>query len=291
MYIPTWLIIGVVILGIYYFAKAKKQNNMTGIFKQNFSYKLDITLQPHWYKLYKKVSSPKSDKEWEKELEEKIKKSDEFDLWQRSYHFTEYYDSSSGLTTRFQRIFLKNGEQRSSPVDEFGDFGYVFEADRKLEFGRKDKDGNLESLRLGKLAFEITEDSIRNNVFDKCIGGRSIPEKEDYLFTFPLGEVFDFLFRLGQRFHETEDKPIIKWPDYIEKKFKELGIKYETYFDYEPTQFNIEEHDKELYEKLGEPKIALGGDDEGYLTSDEANYWVKLKIFRPNENYRIPTKN
>jgi hypothetical protein len=290
MYIPTWLIIGVVILGIYYFVKSKKQNNMTGIFKQNFSYKLDITLQPDWYKLYKKVSTPKSEKEWEKELEEKIKKSDESDLWQRSYHFTEYYDSASGLTTRFQRIFLKNGKQLSLPVDEFGDFGYVFEADRELEFDKKDKDGNLESLR-GKLAFEITEDSIRNNVFDKHIGGRSIPEKEDYLFNFPLYEVFNFLFTLGQRFHETEDKPIIKWPDNIEKKFKELGIKYETYFDYEPTQFDIEKHDKELYEKLGKPKIALYGDDKGYLTSDEASYWVKLKIFRPSENDRIPTES
>jgi len=33
------------------------------------------------------------------------------------------------------------------------------------------------------------------------------------------------------------------------------------------------------------------GDDKGYLTSDEASYWVKLKIFRPSENDRIPTES
>ena len=283
-----------IFVGVFLYFVISEQNKRfitsQGKIHKTPSYKLDITLQPDWYKLYKRVSKPKSEKEWEKELEKKIKKSDESDLWQRSYHFTEYYDSVSGLTTRFQRIFLKNGKQLSSPVNEFGDFGYVFESDRDLESNRKDKEGNSESMH-GKLAFEITEDSIRNNVFDKHIGGRSIPEKEDYLFTFPLYEVFNFLFTLGQRFHGTEDKPIIKWPDQIEKKFKELGIKYEIYFDYKPIQFDIEKHDKEIYEKLGKPKIALYGDDEGYLTADEASYWVKLKIFRPGENDRVPAKN
>ena len=44
MYIPTGLIIGAIILGIYFFAKAKKQNpttitnnNMPEIFKDKFS--------------------------------------------------------------------------------------------------------------------------------------------------------------------------------------------------------------------------------------------------------------
>src|SRR3989338_262522 len=299
MYIPAWLIIGAIIVGIYYFSKSRKgnttSNNMPNIFKQNFSYKLDIHIEPSWFVLYKKVSAGKPEKEIEKEFESKIKKSEDADadLCGRRYYFTEYYDSASGIKTRFQRVFCSSGKQYFYPVDEFGDSGYFFESDR---WGHKQSGDESDEARENrkKLTVDIGEDYIRNDMFDKHIGGPRSDfdyEKENYLFQFPLGEVFSFLFTLGQRFHETEDKPIIKWPDNIEKKFKELGIKYETFFDYEPTEFKIEEHDKELYEKLGKPKIALYGDEKGYLSSDEAIFGVKLKIFRPGENDRIGNDN
>ncbi len=282
MYIPLWFLVVALIVGVYYYSKSKKTNVGTNLFKQNFSYKLEITLEPNWNSLYKKLVNPKSEEEWKKLLDKKISKidnSDDSGLWGRRYHFTEYYDSASGLTNRFQTTFTRN-KNLFSTVDEFGDFGLIFESDRDLSQNSEDR---------GKLGVEINESSIRNNIYDKYVGGRSIPEKEDYLYNFPLHDVFSFLFTLGQRFHEAEENPIIKWPDHIEEKFKQLGIKYETYFDYEPTIFDIEKEDKEFFDKIGKPKVALFGDEKGYLTSDIAHYWIKLKIFRPNENDRIPT--
>ena len=120
-------------------------------------------------------------------------------------------------------------------------------------------------------------------------------EKEDYLFQFPLDKIFNFLLALGQRFHGLERNTIIKWPDHIEKEFKELGIKYETSFDYEPNPFDIEKHDKEFYEKWGQPKITLSSSkrNNGYFKSekDGTSFGISLKIFRPGENDRVATGN
>ncbi len=298
MYIPTWLIIGAIILGIYFFAKAKKKNptnnNMPEIFKDKFSYKLDIHIEPNWYKVYKKLCNPKSEKKFEKEFGEKIKKmkEDEFNLYGRRYYFTEYYDSASGLTTRFQRVLCHNGIQYFYPVDEFGDRGYIFDSDSSLNRSIDEDDKKREQRE--KLSIEIGEDFIRNDIWDKNIGGPKGNwdyEKENYIFSFPLYEIFNFFFALGHRFHDTERNTIIKWPDYIEQKFKETGIEYEKIFDFEPTLFDIEKHDKDFFEKMGKPKIALSSSDRfnsTYLKDKNDTYFgVELKIFRPNENDRI----
>lgn len=295
MYIPIWLIIGAVIFVIWHFNKKQTTKNSPAIFKQDFSYKLDIHIEPSWFVLYKKLSKGKSEKEIEKELESKIKKSEDADadIYGRRYYFTEYYDSATGLKTRFQKVICLSGKQFFYPVDEFGDRGYFFESDL---WGNKQNGEETDEERENrkKLTIGIGEDYIRNYIFDKWKGGlrRDFEyEKENYLFQFPLSEVFNFLFTLGQKFHDTGDKTIIKWPDNIEKKFKELGIKYETYFDYEPTEFKIEELDETLYEKLEKPKVALYGNGKGYFSSEEAFYAVSLKIFRPSENDRIPNEN
>lgn len=293
MYIPAWLIVGAVILTIYFFRRSRTEktssNDTKNILKQNFSYKLDVHIEPYWFKLYKKASSEKSEKEVEREFEHKIKKTEDTDsdLCGRRYYFTEYYDSATGLTTRFQRVICTSGKQYFYPVDEFGDRGYFFESDR---WGKSADESEDDRKKRDKLTVDIGEDYIRNDIYDKYIGGARSGfdyEKENYLFRFPLGDVFNFLFSLGTRFHETEKSTIIKWPDSIENKFKELGMKYETYFEYEPTQFNIEEHDKEFYEKFGKPKVALYGGEKGYLSSDEGSFGVTLCIFRPGENYRM----
>ena len=110
------------------------------------------------------------------------------------------------------------------------------------------------------------------------------------MFSFPLHDVFNFRYALGSQFDGTEESTVIKWPDAIEKKFKALGIKYETYFDYEPEAFKMEEYDKQFFENMGKPKIISGGSSRfhsGYLSSDEGYYSMSLKLFRPNENDRI----
>jgi hypothetical protein len=164
-------------------------------------------------------------------IDEKLKKHDEdTDLWGRRYHFTEYYDSASGLITRFQQTTLANGKEHFATVDEFRDSGYSFLSDREVEWhNRRNRDRKSEEDATGKLAVEIEEDSIRNSIFDKNIGGPSIPGRDDYLYGFPIYEVFNFLLALGRRFHETEGNAIIKWPNQIEEKLKRAGIKYETF--------------------------------------------------------------
>jgi hypothetical protein len=272
---------------------------MLQIFKQKFSYKLDIHIEPNWYNLYKKLHNPKSEKDFEKIVETKIKEIEKDDgstnLWGRQYYFTEYYDSASGLIQRFQRVICQNGKQYFYPIDEFDDRGYIFASDYKF-FDVRESDEKRNARE--KLSIDIGEDFIRNDIFDKYIGGPksdSDYEKENYLFQFPLSDVLSFLFALGHRFHGTERNTIIKWPDQIEKKFKELGIEYETYFDYDPEPFDIEKYDKEFFEKWGKPKICLYGGDRFhssyFVTKDRTYYGVQLKMFRPGENDRIGWEN
>jgi hypothetical protein len=130
MYIPTWIFIGIIILWIYYVTNKRPSDfgNKDNTLKDNYSYRLDIYIEANWRAIYKKLCSPKSESNWKKFLSEKIRESkdENSSLWGRRYYFTEYYDSISGLTTRFQRIICQNGNQFFYPVDEFGDRGYIF---------------------------------------------------------------------------------------------------------------------------------------------------------------------
>ena len=103
MSISTWLIIGVIVFFVYRLTKCEESATHNG-------YRLDISIEPNWYKLYKRLCNPMSEEELDKSLNEKFKKLKDdggaSSLWGRSYHFTEYYDSSSGLTTRESSPFL-----------------------------------------------------------------------------------------------------------------------------------------------------------------------------------------
>tara|TARA_B100000745_G_C20117977_1_gene382735 strand:- start:135 stop:1031 length:897 start_codon:yes stop_codon:yes gene_type:complete len=295
MYIPIWLIVIAVVAYLIYRSKNTKQQIMSGNQKQNFSYRLDMSIEPNWNAIYKRLVNPSSDKEYEKLIEKKRKdldKDDTENLFGRRYYFTEYYDSVSGLTTRFQRVIGWNGKQYFYPVDEFGDAGYIFDSDSGLSASVDESDEDRETRE--KLSVEIGENFIRNDIFDKYIGGPKIAfeyEEENYLFRFPLHEAFNFLFALGQRFHDTEQNTIIKWPDEIEEKLEKCGIEYEKIFDHEPKEFDIAEHDKEFYEKWGKPKVSLYSSDRFHSTylhdKDRTHYSVKLQLFRPGENERI----
>jgi hypothetical protein len=221
-----------------------------------------------------------------------MEEDDSSSLWGRRYYFTEYYESASGLTTRFQRVLCQNGKQYFYPVDEFGDSGYIFDSDRGLNHPF-DEDSKHREER-DKLSVEIGEDFIRNDIWDKHIGGLKGSwdyEKENYLFSFPLQEVFNFLLALGDRFQGAERNTIIEWPEYIQRKFEEAGIMYEKLFEFEPILFDIEAHDKDFFEKIGRPKISSSSSDKfhsTYLKDKNGTYYgVELTIFRPGENDRI----
>ena len=180
-------------------------------------------------------------------------------------------------------------------MDEFGDGGCFFDCDSGLRASRDETDE--ERKQREDLSIDIGDSFIRNNIFDEYIGGPRADfdyKKENYLFAFPLYDIFNFLFALGSRFPGTEAYTIIKWPDRIEKKFEEFGIKYQTrrFFDHEGKTFNIEEHDKEFFEQWGKPKIfsLYSGEHAGcYFKSEEdgTSFEINLKIFRPGENNRI----
>lgn len=297
MYIPGWILAGIVIaVFIYLNSKQKKPVTAfdTASGSEKMSYRLSIWMEPNWYEIFMKIYKPKDEKEKEK-LEkrlEKIKKDPDSDIWGRRYSFVEYYDAATGLTMHYQTTHYKDGRRQSAFVDEFKDRGAIFESESKWEIGGGDEK-RKESERI---SVEISENYIRNNIYDQYIGGSKSDfdyTEDDYLFYFPLHDVFNFLHALGTRFHEAEENTIIKWPDGIQKKFDENGIKYETYFEFEPKVFDVEKHDKEFYEKMGKPKIALGKSDRfhsSFLQSKEAFYSVSLKMFRPDENDRISAR-
>ena len=296
MYIPSWILIGLVVVAFVYFARSKQPKGSLNLLKQSenapqYSYRLAISMEPNWYQILKKIYAPKDEKEWEKYGQQikAIKKDQDADMCGRRYGFTEYYDAATGLTQRFQATYFASGKRLIEPVDEFGDRGKIFESLDSYDMKIDEEERKFRK----QLTVDIGEDFIRKNIYDEHIGGPKFDfdyEKEDYLFSFPLHDVFNFRYALGSRFDETEECTIIKWPDAIEKKFKALGIKYETYFDYEPEPFKMEEYDKQFFERMGKPKVISGGSSRfhhGYLSSDEAFFSVSLKLFRPDENYRI----
>lgn len=296
MYIPAWILIGMIVAAFVFYSRSKQSNGSLNILKQSleaprYSYRLAISFEPNWYQILKKIYAPKDEKEWEvcEQKIKAIKKNQDADMFGRRYRFTEYYDASSGLIQRFQLTLFPSGKQLFAPVDEFGDRGKIFESMDSYERDLSEE----EQIFRKQLTVEVGEDFIRKNIYDEHIGGPKIDfdyEKKDYLFSFPLHDVFNFRYALGSRFVGTEDNTVIKWPNTIEKTFKELSIKYETYFDYEPDALKMEEYDKQFYERMGKPKIISGGSSrfhQGYLSSDSGFYSMSIKLFRPGENDRI----
>ncbi len=247
------------------------------IFPKQFGYKLDVTPFVDWKRLAEKIAGSEISQEL-KEMFAEYEKNGRHGIYGTYYEFTEYYDSASGLTSRFQRI-ASGDIERTFPTDEFMHCGYMFGSkmgptvDRVLE---------------NKYAVAITEDSIRNNCFDQYIGGLdTIGKKEDWLVIFPLNSIVQFLVELGLRFDDSEDNLIIKWPDHIEKELKDRGFSYEHRLAYEATIFDIEKHDKDFYEKNGKPKISLYGGGDPVFISKEVEYRIKFKMFRPKNNERL----
>jgi len=242
------------------------------------SYKLRVHITPNWFRLYQKATGL-SEEDTTKCIEEKRKELEDSEsecIYGRTYTFTEYYDSLSGLTTRFQTVRYPSGKRETMPVDSFGERGYFFDSNDEFIMPSEVEDYDAAKKEQDKLAIEVGECFICNE-----------NEDENYLFDFPLDAIVEFLLALGTRFHNAENKLIIKWPDQIQAKFEELGIKYEYYIDYEPELFEINKRDKAFYKKWGQPQVALYGRKETSMSQENTFFDVKLKAFRPRENQRI----
>lgn len=298
MEISAWLIVVVLLIILYQLSQGKKPKDISEVKQEAtpFSYKLEVNINPWWYNIYKKFYPEMSDEDFGnfigtriKDLEKESDKNYWYkSLWGTSYVFTEYYDSVSGLTSRFMRVFNRDETQNIYPVDDFSILGYVFGQDGEI----LDKNASEEERnRKAKLNLEIGENFIRNDNFDPYIGGRKIAfdyTKENYLFKFPLQKVFNFLLQLGNTHYGLEQNPIISWPDEITKYLTEQDIQYDISFEFEPDAYDLEQYKDNFTEKWVGQKIATRGEEKGSFTAEcIAYYSVNLKIFRPGENDRI----
>lgn len=267
--------------------------------KEEFSYKLDISILPKWPDLYKKLCKPESEKAWNEILDKVMLYEQRSDLvgddyglfgknglYGKSCVFTEYYDSASGLIMRFQGVHDDaSGRTERSPVSQFGLRGWVFDDDNT--WSREDLTNDVWR---DHLAVEIGEGFIRNRIFDKNTGSvkdsDSDYEKSDYLFEFPLFDVVRFLFVLGRKFgRRTEGKLIRKWPDHITKQLKDDGVKYTIFSDDEMSNLiDIKSNAPDFFEEFGGPEVArTRGLGREFSSEVIRSYDVQLELFSPED--------
>jgi hypothetical protein len=321
MYISPIIIILIIIAVIYYYLKIHKKvkagtRTHAEIYytyeklPNNFSYKLKINLIPNWENIYKKCSSDESEErqnEFIKKMEEKIKDADfaESVLWGRNYDFTEFYESTSGLITRFQEITFphQNFKKTFSIVNEFGESGDLIENAWYSPLGVTEEERKHGREKRNKYCLEITERSVKNFLYRDFRDGDSTMDKNE-LFNFPLYEAFNFLLRFNLRYGKHG---VIKWPDTIEDLLKVENIEYDVpkYGNYltdvkivdiesrkkhyeelkkegfEDADKNYEE-DKDFFQSTGNPKMTYST-TSGSFTADVAWYRIELEIFEPSE--------
>jgi len=123
-----------------------------------FSYKLQVRVEPKWGEIIARAVGLSTEQE-RKAFGEKLRGYTEVPQWDqmlhRTYSFTEFFDASSGLTTRFLKISTLQ-QSYSDFVSEFSDRGYLFGWHCPF---MPDKDRQ-------KYQIEVTERQIRNECFD-----------------------------------------------------------------------------------------------------------------------------
>lgn len=88
MYIPSWLIVVLILVGIFWYNRSKRTSVGSRIdqapsmasSQAAYSYKLDIHIEPNWFELYKKARiGGLSDDQIHEEIQKKIKDSEDPD--------------------------------------------------------------------------------------------------------------------------------------------------------------------------------------------------------------------
>src|ERR1700757_712279 len=90
-----------------------------------FCYRFQAHMEPNWQAIVKKIVGLSTEQEQEAFRAKLRENPQEGRMIGRTYDFTEFFDSSSGLTTRFQRTNPPN-QSYCNFVDEFVDRGYLF---------------------------------------------------------------------------------------------------------------------------------------------------------------------
>ena len=94
-----------------------------------FSYRLKMTVEPACGEIISQIVGIKNVQEFVLRLGDQFRPNQ---ILYRRYDFTEFFDSCSGLTTRFQRTHTYGGPIYAGFVSTFRDAGHVFGRDDPL---------------------------------------------------------------------------------------------------------------------------------------------------------------
>jgi len=240
-----------------------------------FSYRLQVQVEPKWHEIIAKViglSTDQESKAFGEKLRGYVREYTQDDLMlNRTYRFTEFFDASSGLTTRFERI--------NTPKRSYGDFVGEF-ADRGYLFGRSCPfmpEGHRE-----KYQIEITEQRMRNECFDGY-GGLSTSNGRPF-FVFPLDEILEFAISLQLQFSsEVSIRRVVRWPEKISNVLTKFGVTYDASFDYTPSLMNIEKEDPRFFAAWGRPQVATTQPSmQPSFENKYASYFIDVEVFSPH---------
>ena len=233
-----------------------------------FSYRMKIRVEPNWNAIIKRIVSPDAGERFS-ELMEKAKAVPA--IWNalyRTYDFTEYFDSRSGLTIRFQRINTHENSHANF-VDEFRSCNQLF--------GR---DVIVPNDETNRFSVEVTEYSIRNECFDQFIGGISPWIDGEKFFVMPLDAMLEFVVALQLLRPETKTNSIIRWPDQIEQSLKKNDVTYELSHNFDPDLVPLEKEAPEFFRRYGKPEVAtLEAFPTPWFMSEFAYYALEIETF------------
>lgn len=271
MYIPFWAIIIGVILIVFLVSRTKRE-----VDKNRFAYKLEVNVTPKWWEILQHQYPKLSEKDLEKFIDDSKKKAGDDSLFQTVFPtFIEFYDNVSGMRIRWVEKWKLGKNTWRGYCDEFEINGNIFDFP-KLGWGEHDE----------RLKVKVSNGSIitmkknENYVMEPD----DLFEEDKLLSYIPLEELKEFFIDLGNRFHDIEMNPIIKWPEKFQEIFKKHSIKHFRWNDYEPEVFDIEKYDKKFLERWKGLKIALYGGSRNpshRFETKYADYDIRIKLFRP----------
>ena len=256
-------------------------NSLKNMEDEDISYKLEVEMSPNWFNISKHFFIEES-VDNDKIIDNLIKSLplDGSDLWGSSYTFTEYFDSRSGLLIKTMKAHLKNGKTITSYVDEFQIVGNIFNS--YTEYESKFKQPFV----------LVTEEGIYKEPIDDISGAINVfHNKEDALFTIPLGNIFYFLINLGLNINNLEKHIVIKWPKEIQDKLEKSGLSY-NHYTFDDVKFDLESKNKALFLKYKNLQISnveqsMFNDSCSFSSKEISHYSLKLRLFHPKENERI----
>lgn len=233
-----------------------------------FSYRMKIRVEPHWEAIVKRIVGPNGKERVPELMEKAAEVPTLLSNFSQTYDFTEFFESRSGLTIRFQRTNSRESSHANF-VDEFRGINQLFGSGAIVPPDETNK-----------LSIEVTEYSIRNECFDQFIGGISPWMDGEKFFFIPLTAMLEFVIALQLLRPETKSNSIIKWPDQIEELLTKNAIKYEASFDFDPEMVPLEKDAPVFFRRYGYPQVAtLEASTKPWFMSECGYYALEIETF------------